>query len=145
MPRTPLSNLSNMEIPISSPRPKYDMAHMKNFLESVKTPAELRQLDSVLDDVLDDVQDENPNDDEKNANNVEVAEEAISLEANRIEFGNIGFISLGEGTADDNDNEVLADDKEHEEAAVDETHDSCIYSIGYKPKEREESHSNFIN
>jgi hypothetical protein len=70
------------------------------------------------------VQDENPSDDEKNANNVEVAEEAISLEANRIEFGNIGFISLGEGTADDNDNEVLADDKEHEEAAVDETHDS---------------------
>jgi hypothetical protein len=74
--------------------------------------------------VLDDVQDENPNDDEKNANNIEVAEEAISLEANRIEFGNIGFISLGEGTAADNDNEVLADDKEHEEAAVDETHDS---------------------
>jgi hypothetical protein len=42
VPRTPLSNLSNMEIPISSPRPKYDMAHIKNFLESVKTPAEFK-------------------------------------------------------------------------------------------------------
>ena len=31
--------------------------------------------------MLNDVQDENPSDDEKNVNNVEVAEEAISLEA----------------------------------------------------------------
>ena len=101
-----MSNLSNMEIPISSPRPKYDMAHMKNFLESVKTPAELRQLDSVQVDV----QDENPKDVEVNAKDVEVAQEAISLDTNHIEFGNIGFMSLGDGTPDDNDNEEAAVD-----------------------------------
>ena len=56
------------------------------------------------------MQDENPKDVEENAKDVEVAQEAISLDTNHIEFGNIGFMSLGDGTPDDNDNEEAAVD-----------------------------------
>ena len=85
---------------------------MKNFLESVKTPAEMRQLDKAK---------QGENERQNNiieetgvvvaveetatatATGVEVAEEAEEAgDQSRIEFGNLGFISLG--GADDNNN-----------------------------------------
>ena len=44
--RSPFTNLTNT-VASKPVKARYDIAHMKNFLESVKTPAEMRQLDKA--------------------------------------------------------------------------------------------------
>ena len=115
LPRTPLRNLSNLS---SSSRPKFDLAHMKNFLDSIRTPAEIRLSNQITDGESEQnvesisLVDVNAGDANKDANNlegIEFDEEALDMETSRIDFGNLGFISLGENaddveSVDNNDN-----------------------------------------
>ena len=79
-------------------------------MERGKNSAELRLLDRVEDGEQEENHEISEKDQEK-PEEIEVAEEAESLDANRIEFGNVGFMSLGVDNQDD--------DEEAEEASED--------------------------
>lgn len=42
-----MNTLVNMVTPRCSDKTKYDLGHMKNFLERIKTPGEIREMDNL--------------------------------------------------------------------------------------------------
>lgn len=107
--RSPLSSLVNANSQSTSGNPRYDINHMRSFMSSLKTPAEIRRNDAKEAEMRREPSKEVPvveNSGEREKNRGEEGENGVKAPLNRrLEFENVGFMSFGESVvADTNDN-----------------------------------------
>ena len=114
-----MNTLVNMVTPRCSDKTKYDLGHMKNFLERIKTPGEIREMDNLAyrkKDNLACVDNNKESEDSCKSNQendeIELGEEAFNLNR-RLEFGSLGFMSLGGEVPHDHDESVSGKDQQH--------------------------------
>ena len=128
LPRTPLKTMTNlMQRSPSSCTPSNSGAldQMKRFLENLRTPAEMRMMDQTPNVSQPEVEhiDQMETNTVSNPEETEVAADALETELGRVNFGPMGFMTLGQ-EIDSNDNSLAESGVQQQVAPGPEDDDS---------------------
>lgn len=110
MPMEDVTNTNSVTPTTARPtKAKYSLEHMKNFLGSLKTPAQMRMLEEKNPEAIEkakvDIDDEAGSEKGNSLDDLAIGEDASSYGAKRIEFGNVGYIRFEERSSDIDDND----------------------------------------